>query len=79
MSRPTNMNVKIFVYDYPSGNKKVKGYSPRHVIFGMGDKISNDSWKYKYESTAAAGGTVFMRLTKAWKDAHHTEKWHGGR
>ena len=53
--------------------------SSYHDIFGMGDKISNDSWKYKYESTAAAGGTVFMRLTKAWKDAHHTEKWHGGR
>ena len=53
--------------------------SPRHDIFGMGDKISNDSWKYKYESTAAAGRTVFMRLTKAWKNAHNTEKWHGGR
>ena len=53
--------------------------SPRHDIFGMGDKISNDSWKYKYESTAAAGGTVFMRLTKAWKNANHTKKWNGGR
>ena len=53
--------------------------SPRHDIFGMGDKISNDSWKYKYESTAAAGGTVFMRLTEAWKNANHTKKWNGGR
>ena len=50
-----------------------------HDIFGMGEKISNDSWKYKYESTAAAGRTVFMRLTKAWKNAHNTEKWYGGR
>ena len=53
--------------------------SPRHDIFSMGDKISNASWKYKYESTAAAGRTIFMRLTKTWKDAHNTEKWHGGR
>ncbi|MDD6185632.1 MAG: hypothetical protein PUB29_08420 [Bacteroidales bacterium] len=53
--------------------------SSYHDIFGMGDKLSNDSWKYKYESTAAAGRTVFMRLTKAWKDAHNTKKWHGGR
>ena len=53
--------------------------SSYHDIFGMGDKLSDDSWKYKYESTAAGGRTVFMRLTKAWKDAHHTEKWHGGR
>ena len=52
---------------------------PRHDIFSMGDKISNASWKYKYESTAAAGRTIFMRLTKTWKDAHNTEKWHGGR
>ena len=50
-----------------------------HDIFGMGDKISNDSWKYKYESTAAAGRTVFMRLTEAWKNANHTKKWNGGR
>ena len=53
--------------------------SPSHDIFGMGDKISNDSWKYKYESTAAAGRTVFMRLTEAWKNANHTKKWNGGR
>jgi hypothetical protein len=53
--------------------------SSRHDIFGMGDNLSNDPWKYKYESTAAAGGTVFMRLTKAWKNANHTKKWNGGR
>ncbi len=53
--------------------------SQSHDIFGMGDKISNDSWKYKYESTAAAGRTVFMRLTEAWKNANHTKKWNGGR
>ena len=53
--------------------------SSRHDIFGLGNKLSNEPWKYKYESTAAAGRTVFMRLTKDWKDAHNTEKWHGGR
>ena len=53
--------------------------SPNHDIFGMGSKMSENTWIYQYESTAAAGKTVFMRLTKAWKDAHNTEKWHGGR
>lgn len=71
---------------FMDGKKEMQFYqdgfrfrSSRHGIFGLGNKLSNEPWKYKYESTAAAGGTVFMRLTKAWKDAHHTEKWHGGR
>lgn len=53
--------------------------STSHDLFGMGSKPVNTSWEYKYESTAAAGRTVFMRLTQGWKDAHGTTKWHGGR
>ncbi len=53
--------------------------STSHDLFSMGSKSVNTSWEYKYESTAAAGKTVFMRLTQGWKDAHRTTKWHGGR
>ena len=52
---------------------------PDHDIYGMGNDTVSASWQFKYESTTAAGRTVFMRLTDAWKNAQGSTKWHGGR
>ena len=50
--------------------------SNSHDIFNMGSHRSGKSVDYKYESTAAAGRTVFMRLTNNWKIANkYTGAW----
>ena len=48
-----------------------------HDIFGMGSYSVTGHVPYKYESTAAAARTVFMRLTDNWKKAHGATKWNG--
>ncbi len=48
-----------------------------HDRFGMGSNRVAGPVPYKYESTAAAAGTVFMRLTDNWKQAHGATKWNG--
>lgn len=47
-----------------------------HDIFSMGNHESGKNVDYKYESTAAAGRTVFMRLTQNWiKSSHYSGAW----
>ena len=51
--------------------------SPSHDIYNMGSHSIGGPVPYKYESTAAAAGTIFMRLTESWKKAHGSTKWDG--
>ena len=51
--------------------------SPQHDVYKMGDKIGSGKVPYKYESTNAVAGTVFLRLTKEWKKANGATKWNG--
>lgn len=55
--------------------------SKSHDIWQMGDCPSppNSKWPYKYESTAAYGGTTFMRLSNKWMQVNHSNHWSGGR
>ena len=39
----------------------------------------NPKWSYQYESTAAYGGTTFMRLSNKWMKENHSNHWSGGR
>ena len=48
-----------------------------HDRFGMGSNRVAGPVPYKYESTAAAAGTVFMRLTDCWMKEHGATKWNG--
>ena len=48
-----------------------------HDRFGMGSKLIEGPVPYKYESTAAAAGTIFMRLTDNWKKINGATKWNG--
>lgn len=51
-----------------------------HDIWKMGDHPSpNPKWSYQYESTAAYGGTTFMRLSNKWMKENHSNHWSGGR
>ena len=51
-----------------------------HDIWKMGDHPSpNSKWSYQYESTAAYGGTTFMRLSNKWMKENHSNHWSGGR
>jgi len=58
--------------------------SEGHKIWKMDDHIADDKVKtgdkkydYKYESTAAYGRTIFIRLTDAWMKANGTTRWNG--
>ena len=55
--------------------------SKSHDIWHMGDSPSppNSKWAYQYESTAAYGGTTFMRLSNKWMQYNHSNHWSGGR
>lgn len=48
-----------------------------HDLWNLGSKKSdNPNWEYKYESTAAEGGTTFMKLTDEWKTYNNkTKPW----
>ena len=48
-----------------------------HDRYGMGTNRIAGPVPYKYESTAAAVGTVFMRLTDKWKNANGATRWNG--
>ena len=48
-----------------------------HDKFGMGSNPIDSRVPYKYESTAAAAGTVFMRLTDNWLRKNGSTKWNG--
>ncbi len=50
----------------------------KHDLWGQGTHVSgNSKWDYKYESTGAAGGTTFMKLTGAWMKAIGAKRWNG--
>ena len=51
--------------------------SSSHDIYNMGSYSKGGSVPYKYESTAAFSGTVFMRLTTTWKQANGSTQWNG--
>ena len=48
-----------------------------HDRFGTGSRSIAGRVPYKYESTAAAAGTVFLRLTDKWMNDHGATKWNG--
>lgn len=48
-----------------------------HDIYGMGSFTRAGRVAFKYESTAAAAGTIFMRLTEDWKKANGSTRWDG--
>ena len=48
-----------------------------HDRYGMGSFVNPGSTPFKYESTAAAAGTIFMRLTDRWKRANGATRWNG--
>ena len=51
--------------------------SPNHDVYNMGDKAHGGTVPYKYKSTGAAAGTVFMKLTERWMKANGSTKWNG--
>ncbi|CAM1340655.1 RHS repeat-associated core domain-containing protein [Tenacibaculum amylolyticum] len=48
-----------------------------HDLWNLGNHKSKHNWQYKYESTAAFGGTTFMRLTSQWQTANGSTRWNG--
>lgn len=50
----------------------------KHDLWKQGNHLSgNKLWNYKYESTGAAGNTIFMKLTTAWQKATGGRHWDG--
>jgi len=54
--------------------------SPSHNIWNLPDcKSGNRAFDYKFETTAVAGKTTFMRLTSEWMKAVGAHTWRGTR
>lgn len=52
--------------------------STSHDIWKMGSlKSGSSKFDYKFESTAAEGQTLFMKLTSDWMKASGANKWNG--